>query len=228
MKIKGFCIYLVLLSLFLSQEALAFGGKDLSASNSNGKITREALKGQFSETNLRVVVEANDAQEKVGTEAQAEARRHFADARFASSLGYIDREKKRALNYASEADADPACRGRALQHFGEMLHAVQDFYSHTNYLQLMLENPLYKDDPYNIPLVDWQKVPDGYVGLKCCTQASDSAFNKVAFDLALRETQRQWHLFEAMLRNRCGIRSAAVIAALKQANPELKAAQDMD
>lgn len=250
MKIENSFIYLILLSLATVQtSALAF--QDGASGNIHGRITRDALKGALSETNLKVIVEANEAQDKPGSEALAEIRRHFGDQRFISSLGYIDREKKRALNYAAEADVDPECRGRALRHLGEMLHVVQDFYSRTNYLELMLQNPVYKADPYNIPLVDWQKVPAGYEGLKCCPMAGgaeagalikDNAdttqgkqtiqgkttYFQVAFDLACRETQRQWNLFETMLRNRCGARSAAVIAALKHAGPELKSAQDMD
>lgn len=231
----------------------AFSSSNNTGGNIHEQITSEALKDLLSPANLKVIIDANVAQDASGSEALAELRRHFGDERFASSLGYIDREKKRALNYASEADTDPEQRGRTLRHFGEVLHCVQDFYSRTNYLELMLAKPALREDPYSIPLVDWQKVPDGYPGLVCFNakagNVNDSAaivkdslnteagkkivsgkitYFQVAKDLAVRESQRQWNLFETMIRNRCGTRAAAIIAALKQASPEMKASQDND
>lgn len=234
--------------------AFAFSSSDSTGGNVHEQITADALKGLISAANLKVIMDANVAQDKPGSEAAAELRRHFGDERFVSSLAYIDREKKRSLNYASEADTDPEQRGRTLTHFGEILHSVQDFYSRTNYVELMLKaNPGFRDDPYMIPLVDWQKVPDGYPGLVSFNvkagNVNDTAaivkdslsteegkkiisgkitFFNVAKDLAVRESQRQWNIFETMIRNRCGTRAAAIIAALKQASPEIKVSQDHD
>lgn len=241
---------LLLLSfVFIPSYALAFSSQDAGGGNVHAEITRDALKALVSEANLKVIVDANSAQDQTGSEGLAELRRHFGDEKFSSSLGYVDREKKRALNYAGESDTDPEQRGRALIHFGEMLHSVQDFYSRTNYIEVMLSNPIYRNDPYAIPLVDWQKVPDGYPGLinfnAKAGKSNDSGgivkdslstdqgkksisgkitYFSVAKDLAVRETQRQWNLFETMIRNRCGERAAAVIAALKQASPEISKA----
>lgn len=230
--------------------ALGFGSSDGSSANVHEQITRDALGGILSETNLKVVIDANLAQDKSGSPGFAEQRRHFGEERIASSLRFIEREKTRALNYASESDTDGQLRGQALAHFGELLHSVQDFYSRSNYLELMCSNSEYRNDPYSIPLVDWQKVPDGYPGLETfrAAKADTASFVKdsgtteggkkivsgkvtyfqVAKDLAVRESQRQWNLFETMIRNRCGERSAAVIAALKQASPEAPKPADKD
>lgn len=247
-------ILLILLALpTLQAPAFAFSSTESTGGQIHEQITSEALKSLMSPANLKVIIDANSQQDQPGSEGLAELRRHFGDERFASSLGYIDREKKRALNYASESDTDPEQRGRSLRHFGEMLHCAQDFYSRTNYIELMLSNKLYQNDPYSIPLVDWQKVPDSYPGLLSFNtkagNVNDSAgivkdslsteqgrktisgkitYFQVAKDLAVRETQRQWNLFETMIRNRCGERAAAIIAALKQASPELKVSQDTD
>lgn len=245
MKTKIF--YFILLAALWQGAAFAFSSNSNTGGNVHGDITSEALKDLFSPANLKVIIEANLAQDQPGSAQLSELRRHFGDEHFTSSLGYIDREKKRALNYAAEADTDPEQRGRTLVHFGEVLHCVQDFYSRTNYIELMLSNPSYKDEPYSIPLVDWQKVPDGYPGLICFSakagnptdtagivkDSSSTAEGKkvisgkttyfsAARDLAIRESQRQWNLFETMIRNRCGSRAAAIIAALKQASPEVK------
>ncbi len=247
-------ITLFLSFLALTQAAsLAFSSSESTGGAIHEQITREALKDLFSEANLKVIIDANAAQDKPGSEGQTELRRHFGDERFASSLGYIDREKKRALNYASESDTDPGQRGRALVHFGEMLHCAQDFYSRTNYLELMLGNESFRNDPYSIPLIDWAKVPAGYPGLIAFNAkagaSNESAgivkdsptseegkkivsgkttYFQVTRDLALRETQRQWNSFESMIHNRCGERAAAIIAALKQASPEIKPSADLD
>ncbi|MBX9687129.1 MAG: hypothetical protein K2X27_10530 [Candidatus Obscuribacterales bacterium] len=243
---------LLSLTFSLQLSVWAFSSFEGSGGNVHEQITSEALKGLISPANLKVIIDANQAQDKPGSEGVAELRRHFGDERFTSSLGYIDREKKRALNYALEADSDPEQRGRTLVHFGELLHSVQDFYSRTNYVELMLKIPAYQNDPYSIPLVDWQKVPDSYPGLlnfnvkagnvnDSAALVKDSASSeagkkavagstqfKIARDLAVRETQRQWNLFETMIRNRSGERAAAIIAALKQASPELKVSQEQD
>jgi hypothetical protein len=233
--------------------AVAFGSSSAGGGNVHEEITREALRGAISEANLKIIIEADSAQDKTGSEGASELRRHFGEERFASSLGYIDREKKRALNYACESDTDPEQRGRALVHFGEMLHCVQDFYSRTNYLELMLAGPAAGRDPYDIPLVDWSKVPDGYPGLKNFNaragNANDTAgivkdtkdseqgrkvivpkvtYFQAARELAVRETVRQWSAFETMIHNRCGERAAAIIAALKQASPEVRVLLDRD
>lgn len=222
--------------------ALGFGSSDGTSANAHEQITRDALGGLFSEANLKVVIEANLAQDKSGSSGLAELRRHFGDEHITSSLRFIEREKTRALNYACEADTDGQLRGQALSHFGELLHSVQDFYSRSNYLEIMFSNNHYRNDPYSVPLVDWQKVPEGYPGLETfrTTKAETAAFVKdsgtteggkkivdgkttyfsVARELAVRESQRQWNMFETMIRNRCGARAAAVIAALKQASPE--------
>lgn len=246
---------ILLATLSVAGQACAFG-IDKTGANIHSDITRDALLGTFSEANLKVIIDANVAQDKPGSEALAELRRHFGEAQFNSSIGYIDREKKRALNYAAESDTDTESRGYALRHFGEMLHVAQDFYSRTNYIELMLRNPDFRNDPFTIPLVDWQKIPLGYPGLesfniragqtedaeKSAMLVKDSpqtpggakvatgktTFFQIARELAIRETQRQWNQFEAMLRNRCGTRAPAVIAAIKEASPETKISQDKE
>lgn len=249
---KKVTLLLILLSA-CHAATFAFSNTNSMGGNTHNEITSEALKSILSEANLKIIIDANIAQDRPGSEGASELRRHFGEERFVSSLGYIDREKKRALNYASESDTDPEQRGRALVHFGEMLHCVQDFYSRTNYLELMLSNESYRNDPYNIPLVDWVKVPDGYPGLMSFSVRTGNADQRAAIvkdsmecdegkkiivarisyfqaakDLAVRETQRQWNSFETMIHNRCGDRAAAIIAALKQASPEVKVSEEPD
>lgn len=211
-------------------------------------MTREALGGTFADANLKALIAANESQDTPGSEGRTEKRRHFdGNDVFPAALAYINREKTRALNLAVEADTDAQSRADTLRHLGLMLHSVQDFYLHTNYVEIAMETEKNHSDPYNTPLVDWSRVPDGYVGAKSsCRLAACSAVDtadainkegdtthggkvslgggvtqyKVARDLAIRETQRQWNLFETLVRNKLGTRATAVLTALKQADPK--------
>lgn len=253
-QVLPFLLAAVSTALSFTQGSFAFSSSNNTGGLVHEEITREALKGIFSENNLKFLVDANNALDQSGSEAVSDLRRHFGDEKFSSSLAFLDRERKRALNYALESDTDPEQRGRALAHFAEVLHCVQDFYSRTNYIELMVAgNPGYKDDPYSLPLADWQKVPDAYPGLvnfsnkaanlpEKASIVKDSAgtecgkkivsgkvtYFQVARDLAVRESQRQWNIFETMIRNRCGARAAAILAAIKAASPELKKENEKD
>lgn len=233
-----------------SQTAYSFSSSTSSGGNIHEQITRDALSGTISDTNLDFLVKSCQSQDTPDGDGIKEARRHFADSNFNSALGYIDREKKKALNYAGEADTDPESRARCLHHFGLMLHTVQDFYSKTNYVELQLEDARKASNPYNLDLVDWSKVPDGYsgkrtgAGLACASlsggagkeassdwqkenpdsaegkkSAGGTTYFRMARDLAVRETQRQWNSFEALIRSRYQGRADKIIVALKQSSP---------
>lgn len=223
-------------------DGYAFSSFSDRGGDVHGQITRDALAGTIFDANLAVIIKAVVSQDISGSEGANEARRHFGDDNFSASLAYIDREKKKALNYASDADTDPDNRARSLKHFGLMLHAAQDFYSQTNYVELALEDSRKRADPFNIELADWAKIPDGYVGPASGTRLTSAKYNMdldkdnahtpegkkaaagttyfmIARDLAVRETQRQWNLFEALLKGRFQTRAVAIIAALKEASP---------
>jgi hypothetical protein len=210
--------------------------------NVHGAITHDALQGVVSEDNLKLIMAANDSQDAPGGEGTTlvEKRRHFDAGAIPGAILYINREKNKALNLAAEADKDPQARLDALRHFGLMLHAMQDFYLRTNYVEMQLVDEANKNDPYNISLVDWNKVGPSFPGLTAAkfgfpgedvldkesgtagggkTVVNGKAtYHTIARDLAVRETQRQWNLFETLVRNRCGERAPAVIAALRQAS----------
>jgi len=269
---KGKVLWALAGCLPLCIPGYSFSTFENSGGNVHEQITREALAGTISDANLSFIVKSCNSQDAPGSDSLSDPRRHFQDGNFSGALGYIDREKKQALNYAADADADPQNRAQSLRHFGLMLHTVQDFYSRTNYLELQLENASKRQDPYSIEVVDWAKVPDGYLGktsgaaltsVACkassATTTSDqgtkskepagskgqadlskdngstaegkkavgsSTYFKVARDLAVRETQRQWNLFETLIRGRFHARADAIIAALKQASPDAKASPD--
>lgn len=243
--VKGLAVAVVLAQ---PTPGLAFSSSAGQGGKLHAEITEEGLRGTIGASNLKLIIDANESQDKKESEGAKDSRRHFAAKTVESALSYIDREKKSALNYACEADTDQDSRANALRHFGMLLHSAQDFYSQSNYVELSLKSPNYRGDPLQIPLVDWSQVPGGYAGL--VANAADSLDNaqlfgkdnpttdegkkvagkttyyNIARELAIRETQRQWTLFETLIRNRCGERAAKIIAALKQATPEVKVSQD--
>lgn len=234
--------------LLAGLPGFAFSSFENQGGKLHAEITEEGLRGTVAAPNLKLIVDANEAQDRKDGEGARDHRRHFASKSVDSALAYIDREKKTALNYAAEADTDEESRAGALRHFGMFLHCAQDFYSQSNYVELQLQDPRLKADPLLIPLVDWSRVPSGYEGL--IANAADSLdnatnFNKdnpntdegkklagktsyynIARELAIRETQRQWTLFETLIRSRCGERSAKIIAALREATPNVKVSVD--
>ncbi|MBI4532766.1 MAG: hypothetical protein HY711_02370 [Candidatus Melainabacteria bacterium] len=249
MRSVGFSISILILFVGLAVNSYAFSSFADKDGAVHEQITRDALAGTISDANLAVVIKAIISQDIAGSEDASESRRHFSDDHFSACLAYIDREKKKALNYACDADTDPDNRARALKHFGLMLHTAQDFYSKTNYVELQLEDARKIADPFNIELVDWAKIPDGYVGpvsrtrLAVANQVMDlnkdnahtpqgkkavagTTYFVIAKDLAVRETQRQWNLFETLLKARFQTRAAAIITALRQASPGKEVSAD--
>jgi hypothetical protein len=243
-KCKCLCSFLAVWATasLLPYTAQALGEQGLTE-NVRGKITRDALKDVLAPVSLQAVIKADESQDKPGSEGVAEIRRHFDGSALPAAAAYMMREQSRAVTLACEADTDPESRAEALRHLGLMLHSAQDFYLHTNYLELQLEDPRNLSDVYNLPLADWNKVPDGYssarTGLKLVgydTFRSNDLINKdsattaggkqiagrsgvalfdIACDLATRETKHQWSLFEVLVRTRCGSRAPAVLDALR-------------
>lgn len=255
-------VFALALLLCVFVPALSSSSQPVSAANIHEEITREALKGTISDANLDFMIKAVISQDAPGSDGLEEPRRHFGDGNFAAAMAYMDREKKQALNYAADADRDGENRGQVLRHLGLMLHTAQDFYIHSNYVELQLEEPRKKQDPLGVELVDWASVPAGYVGKESgasltagwaeggkqaessgaarpAESARDSpspskgkkaaggmTYLDIARELAVRETQRQWNLFEALVKGRFHERAASIIAALKQQAVSAEASAD--
>ena len=239
-RAKFLVLALAACSCLIPQKVGAFSSADDKGGNVHEQITLEALQGTLSDNNLALVCRACTSQDRAGSEGEAEERRHFKGDSVSAAIAYIERERKKVLNYAQDADTSPEDRARALYHFGLLLHTVQDFYSRTNYVEIKLE-PLKKAgasaDPYNVDLPDWSRLEnsssvqvdgvtlvnhgvdkDNGQALSGKHSFGSTNYFKVARGLAIRETQRQWNLLENLIRNKCQARAAVVVAALKQAS----------
>lgn len=95
-------------------------------------ITQKALKGYFSPDALNEIVSENLKQDNLPGQI-GHNEYHFDNNALEESYAYI--EEQRALVYASLRNgAPPAARAA----FGRLIHTAQDFYAHSNYVDLWL------------------------------------------------------------------------------------------
>jgi hypothetical protein len=96
------------------------------------QITRLALNSRFSERALGVIVGAN-----VGVDSLpnliGHVEYHFDDNAFEQSRAYMEGQRELILPALEAGDARAAW-----QAFGRLTHTAQDFYAHSNYVDLWL------------------------------------------------------------------------------------------
>ena len=119
------------------------------------EMTREALAGEFSESALKVILKANVWQDRPRNQFGRD-HIHFDGNAFEAGYAYIAHLKQTInenLKIGKVKEAQKA--------FGKMTHTWQDFYSHSNYVQLWLKshpetspNEIEPDDPEVIASTD--------------------------------------------------------------------------
>lgn len=210
---------LSIISAFLTLPAYGFEG------NMHTAMIKEALSGTLSTENINTVIAGSNLQEQDETDTASEPQRHF-EASMKRCCDYVKREQSRIVSYAGEADKDPSMCYKALFHMGMLLHTVQNFYTNTNYLDLITaEGKLGSEDPYgsNTLLVDWSqlfadvKSEAPQIKIAVETDKNKRANNlELARGMALRESTRQWNYIEKLITNKFGSRSADIVSALKK------------
>jgi len=238
---------LALLLPYIGADAgWTFASRDSDGQSLHGKIVREALSSTLNAANLELVIRCLDEQAKDKNEGES---RLFTGNSLKSAINFIDREQKKVLNYAADADVSPASRYRCLKHFGALLFACQDFYSRSNYVEVQADRMREKFgnaafDPYSIELADWNKLSNAFKenGASAYAPASQaketadqgkaalatSTYYKTARELAVRETSRQWEVLETLIKNRYHQKAITILAALKQASCPAKEPDDLD
>ena len=95
-------------------------------------ITRQALNERFSAAALEKIIDANVYQDRLAGQI-GHNEYHFDNNAFEKSCAYI--EEQRALVIASlQANDVPS----AWSAFGRLTHTAQDFYAHSNYIDLWI------------------------------------------------------------------------------------------
>ena len=96
------------------------------------EILQQALDGTFSPAALAKITAANLYQDRISAQFGHDEY-HFDNNAFEKSHAYI--EEQRALVISSLQREDNASAWSA---FGRLTHTVQDFYAHSNYIDLWL------------------------------------------------------------------------------------------
>jgi hypothetical protein len=206
--------------------AYAFDNPDEHAA-----IVKEALYDKLCPGNLALLQKSAAYTEGA---LELEPRKHCLDPQLAKSQAYVEREEKMAMNYAGDADSNVKDRERALFHLGQAMHTTQDFYCRSNYVELLAADAEAKHgsiDPYNAPLIEWSHVGDnprldaGRKELDKCSAEGEGGkmngektFHYIAHSLAVRETERRFNQFEALVRRKWGTRATAILTAFKEAS----------
>ena len=98
----------------------------------HAEITRKALTGMFSDRALEAILTANLKQDRLlGLIGHDEY--HFDGNAFGRSYAYLEEQRALTVLSLGTNDVSPAWSA-----FGRLLHAAQDFYAHTNYIDLWL------------------------------------------------------------------------------------------
>ncbi len=233
-------VFLCIALAFTQGPAPGFVVKDGDGQSLHGKIVKEALSSTLDSPNLNLVISCLDQKAQADAKDSPPAAAGSANQYSLKSVtSFVDREQKKILNYAAEADVSPASRYHCLKHLGQLLLVAEDFYSRSDYVEVQsarLTQKLGKAgfDPYNIELVDWNKL---FSALKQneaiiygpAVQAKEDAkegkaplasttYFKTARELAVRETSRQWEVLETLIKQRYHERAITILAALKQAS----------
>jgi hypothetical protein len=226
----------------IAMATSALGKPDSAASQPREKLYRaviaEALTGTVCSANLNVIAEACEKSDSVlDKKALANGKGETAPAVTRQVLSSTDRETKKIIDFAGAADTDPGDRARALYHFGQLMHTLQDFYFLSNYLELKIEDSNPGNlDPYNIEPINWSRTSREphdiavlgfeYGGIDK-TSASEiegakkfgnATYFSMARELALKETQRQWNTIERLIHIKYPERSAEITKAMKNAS----------
>jgi hypothetical protein len=98
----------------------------------HAEITRQALHERFSEQALERIIAANLYQDRLRGQIGHDEY-HFDNNAFEKSYAYI--EEQRALVVSSLQSQDTLSAWDA---FGRLTHTAQDFYAHSNYIDLWL------------------------------------------------------------------------------------------
>jgi hypothetical protein len=115
-------------------------------------ITRKALSERFSPHALQAVLAANLKQDNLLTGQVGHNEYHYDNNAIAESNQYV--EKQRRLTLSALQDEDLLAAWAA---FGRLTHTAQDFYAHSNYVDLWLsqfDNQAPPPPPEIAPLLD--------------------------------------------------------------------------
>lgn len=96
-------------------------------------ITRKALSERFSPRALEAILSANVKQDDLLTGQIGHDEYHYDNNAFEQSYAFIEKQRGLTISALQKQDAPSAWT-----FFGRLTHTTQDFYAHTNYVDLWL------------------------------------------------------------------------------------------
>ena len=112
----------------------------------HSEICQKAIGTHFSEKTLEIIIAANHKQDGLFTGLVGHPEYHFDDNKFDDSCAFVNEQHLIVRKSISLSDLESAWIA-----FGRLLHAVQDYYSHSNYIKLWMDTyspgklPILKD-----------------------------------------------------------------------------------
>jgi hypothetical protein len=98
----------------------------------HAEITKQAVSERFSETALEKIIDANRYQDRLAGQIGHDEF-HFDNNAFEKSHAYIEEQRAAVISSLQAKDALAAWSA-----FGRLTHTAQDFYAHSNYIDLWL------------------------------------------------------------------------------------------
>ncbi len=124
-------------------------------------ITRTALVSggaKISKPSFTVINKGNYSQDALGSPEFLNDSHHFDNCKIKESLAYVESCYSEIRHHLCLAGKNKTDQLFVLRKFGQLLHPLQDFYSHSNYVELQLAKRS-NLQPAQLPLVDWKAIP---------------------------------------------------------------------
>ncbi len=108
----------------------------------HSEICQKAIGDYFSKKALNIIIAANHKQDGLFTGLVGHPEYHFDDNKFEEGWGFVAEQHSVIQNSLSKNEIEKAWIA-----FGRLLHAVQDYYSHSNYIKLWMGKYSPKKNP---------------------------------------------------------------------------------
>jgi hypothetical protein len=156
-------------------------------------ITHDALTPLgFASTSL-FAAELGDLSQDLGHTTRGDPTHHFDDNKIDESLKVVEEHRKAIITRLSKDKLSSEDKFAVLYEFGQLSHTVQDFYAHSNFVELSLkENPALK--PEQVELIHWDKL-----SVNASSKSSVSTENNLKTGYYFYKNQLQNELIEFFL-----------------------------
>ena len=145
---------IVALTMLSFSMGRAFSSLDIYGGDVHSEILREALASENISKNSLYFIELGLVEPDLFYSAEFHhSTRHFTDMDHHESVRFMNDTLKMAVDLAGEAYSDYQAYRDSLRTIGNYFHLVQDFYAHTNWVEMAIVR-----GEKSVPLVDFRKI----------------------------------------------------------------------